>query len=647
MKKYLLSLAAVVAAFSASASPFSVADRMKPHPENVSDFRPFEAAGIIRNESTVASRAGESVDEIYYTLAGEPYSATTFNNATAGMQIAMAFQFEPSFLAGLDDCEITGISYYTGVHYTDGDNKITKATVFIASALDGTYLYTQDTTAPNTAFTKVNVTLDTPFKIPADTKIYAGVFFTVPDEDSLPIVFDYQDHSNSRGGNVGSRANPLSKWTWQNASSQLGFMCVGATIQSPNFPKNSVALVAVDGQPVAYQNEGFGFDFMVRNDGANAIDNITLEYGIDGESTSTETVNITNDWGYNQSLIFSVPDFVAQNPTKGSEITVKVTKINGADNTSDNPSASYSVVIVPAGKGLPRNVVIEEFTSTSCVYCPVGYTSMEMIHDEFTDGSIIPVCVHVNSPGADAMRALSFNSLWTRYSSGGVPNAVVNRYLVQYPFYDDLITTASQIAALPGLAQVTADATLDKETRTVTVNSKTSFAFDYTDGDKNFILAYAVTENEVGPYTQQNGYAGQSQPVFGGWNEKPSTVSLVYNDVARQLDSYTGITGSVPAEIVAGESYEYSHDIKLVTAIKDLDKINVIVYLINRTNKQVENACMLKAADLATSGIESAIVDNSDAPVEYYNLQGVRVNNPANGVYIRRQGSDVSKVLVK
>lgn len=50
-----------------------------------------------------------------------------------------------------------------------------------------------------------------------------------------------------------------------------------------------------------------------------------------------------------------------------------------------------------------------------------------------------------------------------------------------------------------------------------------------------------------------------------------------------------------------------------------------------------------------TSGITDITVDNSNAPVEFYNLQGVRVNadNLTPGIYVRRQGSQVSKVLVK
>ena len=47
-------------------------------------------------------------------------------------------------------------------------------------------------------------------------------------------------------------------------------------------------------------------------------------------------------------------------------------------------------------------------------------------------------------------------------------------------------------------------------------------------------------------------------------------------------------------------------------------------------------------------GVEQVKVANDeDAPIEYYNLQGVRVDNPAAGLYIRRQGNTVTKVLVK
>ena len=54
--------------------------------------------------------------------------------------------------------------------------------------------------------------------------------------------------------------------------------------------------------------------------------------------------------------------------------------------------------------------------------------------------------------------------------------------------------------------------------------------------------------------------------------------------------------------------------------------------------------------DEGENGGSTAITDieaaNENAPVEYYNLQGVRVENPSNGLYIRRQGSKITKVII-
>lgn len=50
------------------------------------------------------------------------------------------------------------------------------------------------------------------------------------------------------------------------------------------------------------------------------------------------------------------------------------------------------------------------------------------------------------------------------------------------------------------------------------------------------------------------------------------------------------------------------------------------------------------------TGIEtiSSEMNNADAPVEYFNLQGLRINNPAPGqIVIRRQGTTVTKIMVK
>ncbi|MDE6612723.1 MAG: hypothetical protein K2K22_09215, partial [Muribaculaceae bacterium] len=47
-----------------------------------------------------------------------------------------------------------------------------------------------------------------------------------------------------------------------------------------------------------------------------------------------------------------------------------------------------------------------------------------------------------------------------------------------------------------------------------------------------------------------------------------------------------------------------------------------------------------------TSGVEGVDAVDADAPVEYYNLQGVRVANPGKGLYIRVQGNKATKVVL-
>lgn len=56
---------------------------------------------------------------------------------------------------------------------------------------------------------------------------------------------------------------------------------------------------------------------------------------------------------------------------------------------------------------------------------------------------------------------------------------------------------------------------------------------------------------------------------------------------------------------------------------------------------------ILKMDDSAIRDIVNDAAVDANAPVEYFNLQGIHVANPENGLYIRRQGRTVSKVLVK
>ena len=48
--------------------------------------------------------------------------------------------------------------------------------------------------------------------------------------------------------------------------------------------------------------------------------------------------------------------------------------------------------------------------------------------------------------------------------------------------------------------------------------------------------------------------------------------------------------------------------------------------------------------DDEATAVENIAADN--APVEYYNLQGVKVNCPENGIFIKKQGNKATKVIL-
>ncbi|MDE6484113.1 MAG: chitobiase/beta-hexosaminidase C-terminal domain-containing protein [Duncaniella sp.] len=74
------------------------------------------------------------------------------------------------------------------------------------------------------------------------------------------------------------------------------------------------------------------------------------------------------------------------------------------------------------------------------------------------------------------------------------------------------------------------------------------------------------------------------------------------------------------------------------------EKVTFRIY--NMGNQFNLHDILVVKAEGGQSGID-AIAAGEDAPVVYYNLQGQRVANPAAGLYIRVQGNDVKKVIVK
>lgn len=113
--------------------------------------------------------------------------------------------------------------------------------------------------------------------------------------------------------------------------------------------------------------------------------------------------------------------------------------------------------------------------------------------------------------------------------------------------------------------------------------------------------------------------------------------SLTEPFLFAQWHESTSIDVTLPAKIVESPVYHK------VSAVKsDQNAYGDVRY------KESKFSDLKLVSESASASVgENMLRENTDAPVEYYNLQGLRVSEPVSGLCIRRQGNQVNKVFVK
>lgn len=128
---------------------------------------------------------------------------------------------------------------------------------------------------------------------------------------------------------------------------------------------------------------------------------------------------------------------------------------------------------------------------------------------------------------------------------------------------------------------------------------------------------------------------------FGATTDDPEGMGSIIVDVKSDNGYLTGHNDNIT---LMGGGIEASADVTGTMTSTDLVlRIDVI------WKEQPETPITVTFNGKADVDAITSVEVDANAPVEYYNLNGVRVNgdNLSAGVYVRRQGNKVSKVLVK
>jgi hypothetical protein len=116
-------------------------------------------------------------------------------------------------------------------------------------------------------------------------------------------------------------------------------------------------------------------------------------------------------------------------------------------------------------------------------------------------------------------------------------------------------------------------------------------------------------------------------------------------EVETALVEFPKSASTINSAVPEGSKDEEGNDVTLYPYYAISTKPVTVIFRYNLTDPT--KSLVYVSTEGTMTGAESIIVDGEDAPVEYYNLSGVRVDGSVPGLYICRQGSKVSKVIIK
>lgn len=654
MKKILLiGVAALTALSSVALNPDKLTKRLNPAPAN-DLYSGIQAVEVGPGAGLKAPATRAEGNELDFTLAGEPYQAIRLN-VDNKLTKHMGFEFNAQNATVFAGNQISAISLCTGVNSITNKNAIKKATVYLTYDLTEEPFYSQEFDLGNGRFTFYQCELDKPYTIEAGKAVFVMCKFTNPSSKDYYIPVDGLQHENDEGGWIGIE-NEDGTVKWDNLWDTYGYICMKALITGSKIPTDGASIYGYNVQ--AYVEPGKNLDILVGVNGAlgGEIQDVEIKTTVAGETPVVGTYPV-GGLAFNEKQIVEISNVPCS--TQGLDVPVKIeiTKVNGKPN---NVTAAVQgrTMCFDKSQGFSRNVLIEEATGCWCGWCPRGIVLLEKLREKYTDGTVAIAAVH----NGDEMAVTECQAFLYAYVSG-FPTMIVNR-AENCDFTEAAFENLyAYFRGMPAPGVMTLTAAVDEDDSKVTVSGISKYALDAS-GANRFLLSFYLTQDGMGPYDQTNYYSGGSYGPLEGFDDKPESTPVIYNDVARTIYDFPGISNSVPAEIKGGQEYAYSYDISLENVTSQ--NFNVIGMIVDGYSGEILNTIVIpakkhssvKGVNVDKNGLSVAATDGCltlsgvTAPVKVFTVDGRCVASanadcslalPA-GLYLVNSGAKTVKV---
>ena len=519
------------------------------------------------------------------------------------------------------------------------NDNVTNVSVWIRSSLTGNNLVSQ--TVGNASKGWREVTLSSPYTLTGND-IYVGYTATGKFFAGFSGTANYDACWLSTGT------------AWYNyVDRNWGSLCIQALIDPQGATVFGSEIESIDRTPVIAPNTNFTLQGNIKNYSTVTVTSVKISYQLNSQPPVEQTFS-TSIASMKTGTVEIPVSAIATNGIY--QVSLKVLEVNGQSNLLADKTLNSEIKVL--SQDFPRKVVMEEGTGTWCGWCPRGTVGMAMMKNKYPD-TYIGIAVH----NGDPMTVTVYDSYMVGKFFDGFPQAVVNRKkdLIGDPYYDAEEAYLSEISQLP-VAGIKLSGAFTNANRTA-IALKTVTTFGFTANNTNYRLAYVLLENGVTGYAQENYYAGGGNGAMGGYESRPASITnMVYDDVARDIYSApTGVEGSIPASITEMTPVEHNCTITLPASIKDKNKLEAVVLLINANTEEIENADKIVVTGIvdnlriAESGAvtvsihDGQLIVYADAPVQridVYTITGqmaisqktggnsISVGHLNNGVYI-------------
>lgn len=375
--------------------------------------------------------------------------------------------------------------------------------------------------------------------------------------------------------------------------SQFGSVCVQFVMEGEDLPRNDAMLSGLDNPPYVVANSPFEAYMYLSNTGADVINSVEIGCSIGGQEVANTTVSLANqsiEPGNSTAVMVEGITYGSTGTDLPLEFYIKT--VNGVtDDNSFNDKISSTISV--GDNGYDKNVVVEEFTGTWCGFCPRGIVGMQYMRENYGDDGFIGIAVHYN----DDMQSTSYVTISNTFSNGSYPSAVVDRAIYFDPAADTMEYYFLYQKRFISSAGISLEANYSESENVIKVKSVAEFALGVENA--NYKIAYAITEDQVGPYSQTNYFAGGQNGGLEGWSTKPAKVSWLFDEVGRYILAPFGIDGSLPISLKPGEKYTYEANLP-VNTVDEINNCHVVAMIIDAATGQIVNGVQVALNGTAT-----------------------------------------------